>query len=289
MGRGFTLEEMFAEYRALRASVLRLWIDSRSQRLDEDDAQDVIRFNEAIDQALAESITRFSTGLERSREMFLAILGHDLRTPLGAVTTAAGFLVEEGDLDGNNLTLAKRIRSSAGRMKALISDLLEFTSARLGGGIELTLSEVDVGEIAREMLEEIRGQHPKRKFRIETTGDVRGRFDARRVSQALSNLVGNAVQHGAEDSPITIAVCGAAEEVSISIHNQGAAISEDDQGQIFRPFTRAAAVGAGEEIGSVGLGLFIAQQIAVAHGGRIDVHSSPEEGTTFTLALRRPD
>lgn len=284
--RGFTLEEMFAEYRALRASVLRLWIDSKSQRLDENDAQDVIRFNEAIDQALAESITRFSTGLERSREMFLAILGHDLRTPLGAVTTAAGFLVEEGDLDGNNLTLAKRIRSSAGRMKALISDLIDFASARLGGGIQLTLSEVDVAETAREVLGEISGQHPNREFHIETTGDVRGRFDARRVSQALSNLLGNAVQHGAEDSPITIAVRGAAEEVSITIHSQGAAISEDDRRQIFSPFTRGAEAGARE--GSIGLGLFIAQQIAVAHGGRIDVHSSPEEGTTFTLALPRP-
>lgn len=284
--RGFTLEEMFAEYRALRASVLRLWIDSKSQRLDENDAQDVIRFNEAIDQALAESITRFSTGLERSREMFLAILGHDLRTPLGAVTTAAGFLVEEGDLDGNNLTLAKRIRSSAGRMKALISDLMDFASARLGGGIQLTLSEVDLAETAREVLGEISGQHPNREFHIETTGDVRGRFDARRVSQSLSNLLGNAVQHGAEDSPITIAVRGAAEEVSITIHSQGAAISEDDRRQIFSPFTRGAGAGARE--GSIGLGLFIAQQIAVAHGGRIDVHSSPEEGTTFTLALPRP-
>ena len=157
---GFTLPEMFAEYRALRASVLRLWTDAGERRLDERDVEDLIRFNEAVDQSLAESITRSSTDLDRSREIFLAILGHDLRTPLGAVLTASAFLVSDGDLAQTNLTMATRIRSSAERMTRLVGDLLDFTTARLGRRIPITRADADIAEITREAVAEIGGQFP---------------------------------------------------------------------------------------------------------------------------------
>lgn len=284
---GFTLQEMFAEYRALRASVLRLWTDSWSRQLDESDVQDLIRFNEAIDQALAESITRFTTGIERSREMFLAILGHDLRTPLGAVFTASGFLVSDGDLTGTNLTMATRIRSSARRMKAMVADLLDFTSARLGRGIPISPAEIVLAEIAHEAVEEVAAQYPEREIRLETSGDTRGRWDGDRVRQALSNLIGNAVQHGAESAPVAVGVRGEDDEVVISVHNAGAVIEKDDQHQIFDPFKRVASTEDSPDEGSMGLGLYIAQQIVVAHDGRVAVRSSPEEGTTFELLLPR--
>jgi signal transduction histidine kinase len=286
-GSGFTLAEMFSEYRALRASVLRLWTRARTH-LDEGDLQDLIRFNEAIDQALAESITEYSTELEHSREMFLAILGHDLRSPLGAVLTASGFLVTEGKLTDRNLTLASRIRISGERMLALVSDLLDFTRSRLGRGIPITRTDVDLAAIGRAALDEIGALHPNRELRFAARGDLRGRWDSKRVSQALSNLIGNAVQHGTEATPILVTACGAAGEAVIAVHNRGSVIADDDQRQIFNPFKRlASAVQTDTDQGSMGLGLYIAQQIAIAHGGRIDVESSDEGGTTFELHLPR--
>jgi signal transduction histidine kinase len=286
-GSGFTLEEMFAEYRALRASVLRLWTRARGQ-LDETDLQDLIRFNEAIDQALAESITRYSTGIEQSREMFLAILGHDLRTPLSAVLTASSFLVTEGELTGANFTLAARIKRSGERMQALIGDLLDFTRSRLGRGIPVTRTSTDVERIGREVIEEIGAHHPDRELHLETSGDLRGEWDDKRIAQALSNLIGNAVQHGAEDTPIAVGARGKADEVIVTVHNLGPVIAGDDQHRIFKPFQRVVlAESSRPEQASMGLGLYIAQQIAIAHGGWIDVRSSEEHGTTFELRLPR--
>lgn len=286
-GSGFTLAEMFSEYRALRASVLRLWTQAQG-RLDAVDLQDLIRFNEAIDQALAESITQYSTGIEHSREMFLAILGHDLRSPLGAVLTASSFLITEGKLSGGNLTMASRIRSSGERMLALVSDLLDFTRSRLGSGIPITRTDANVAALGRETLDEIRAHHPDRQFRFAASGDLRGQWDSRRVSQALSNLVENAVKHGAAASPIVLTARGEADEAVIAVQNRGAVIARDDQEQIFNPF-RSTASGEGLERdqGSMGLGLYIAQQIAIAHGGWIDVESSEKLGTTFQLHLPR--
>lgn len=286
---GFTLQEMFAEYRALRASVLRLWTDAGERRLDPTDVDDLIRFNEAIDQSLAESITRFSTALERSREMFLAILGHDLRTPLGAVLTASAFLVSDGELAPKNLTLATRILSSAERMRKLVRDLLDFTTARLGHGIPITRADADIADIAREALAEIGGQSADRELRFVATGDTRGQWDAQRISQAISNLVGNAVQHGAVGTPVRVEVSGLAGEVVVSVNNEGPVIGAENVGQIFDPFTRMPPADADRDVDrSMGLGLYIAQQIAMAHGGWIEVRSSEAEGTTFLLHLPRP-
>jgi signal transduction histidine kinase len=265
---GFTLQEMFAEYRALRASVLRLWAAAPGRHLDHTDIQDLIRFNEAIDQSLAESITQFSTGLDRYREMFLAILGHDLRSPLGAVISASSFLLTAGDLEGRNLTMAARIRSSSERMNTLVGDLLDFTRARLGRGIPISRENADIAEIGRQTVDEIAGQNPEHEVRFETSGDVRGRWDAQRLSQALTNLVGNAVTYGAGTTPITVRARGEADEVVISIHNRGSAISPADQRRIFDPFKRVASEERSRRPQeSLGLGLYIAQQIAASHGG----------------------
>ncbi|HUF11575.1 MAG TPA: HAMP domain-containing sensor histidine kinase [Longimicrobiales bacterium] len=284
---GFTLAEMFAEYRALRASVLRLWTAGK-ERLEDHDVQDLIRFNEAIDQALAESIQRYSTSIEHSREMFLAILGHDLRTPLSAVVTAAGFLETSGALDAPHLRMATTIRTSGERMNALVGDLLDFTLSRLGRGIPIERSDVDLGDVGRATVEEVGAMHPSRELRFESSGDLRGRWDGERISQALSNLVGNAVEHGIPDTPVLVTARGADEEIVITVHNHGGPIPGDDKQHIFDPFRRLAAEnGGGQDRRSMGLGLYIAEQIAVAHGGSIDVESSEGKGTTFIFRLPR--
>ncbi len=286
-GSGFTLAEMFSEYRALRATVLRLWTKAHSSP-DEVDLQDLIRFNEAIDQALAESITKYSTGIGHSREMFLAILGHDLRSPLGAVLTASNFLVTEGDLSGANLTMASRIRSSGERMLALVSDLLDFTRSRLGRGIPITRTATDIAALSRETIDEIGAYHPDREFQLSVSGDLRGQWDSERVRQALSNLVENAVKHGTASTPIAVTALGEDEEAVIAVQNRGAVIARGEQEQIFDPFKSIVSPERLErDQEGMGLGLYIAQEIAIAHGGRIDVESSQERGTTFRLHLPR--
>jgi signal transduction histidine kinase len=285
-GSGFSLPEMFAEYRALRASVPRLWVEM-CNALNPDDINDLMRFNEAIDQALAESITMFSTGVEESKEMFIAILGHDLRTPLGAVLTAADFLAEEGSLTGANATMVSRIRSSGRRMESLIGDLLDFTRSRLGRGIPVDLEKTDLGAVLRETVAEVSANYPGVEFHVETTGNITAVADAGRITQALSNLIGNARQHGAANSPITVGALGKAGEVVISVHNVGSVIEAADQRVIFEPYKRNSAQKRERDGGSMGLGLYIAREIAVAHGGWIEIRSSAAEGTTFSFHIPR--
>lgn len=285
---GFSLQEMISEYRALRASVLRLWTGDHGA-LDETDVQDLIRFNEAIDMTLAESITTFSNGLDRSREMFLAILGHDLRTPLNAIISASSVLTANGGLGARDLALAERIYGSGTRMNGLVGDLLDFTRSRLGRGIPITPKKVDLAEIGREAVEECQSTHAKGEVRFEVIGDVRGEWDASRVSQALCNLITNAVQHGDETTPVVVTARGGdAREVVVSVHNLGRVVEPEDRALIFDPFKRIGS----EEVertpqDSMGLGLYIAKQVALAHGGSIGVRSTVEEGTTFELRLPR--
>jgi len=281
---GFSLNEATAEYRALRASVLRRWKEGGFS-FHEDTFYDMLRFNEAIDEALAESIDRFSAEMEDSRETFLAILGHDLRTPIGVIVMAATFLRDEGRLSGRNLSMATRIHDTGVRMGRLVDDLLDFTSTRLGSGIPITPARTNVEEIAHQVLEEMRVLSPDREFIFESEGELGGRWDSKRLGQALSNLVGNAVAHGAQDTPVTVRAHGDTAEVIVSVHNFGPAIPEEERETIFEPFRRATA-GNPPAYEGKGLGLHIAREIALAHGGTLDVESSGGE-TTFALRLPR--
>ena len=284
---GFSLEEMFAEYRALRASVLRLWTAAHGA-LEDDDVQDLIRFNEAIDQALAESIRRYSTSIDHSREMFLAVLGHDLRSPISAIVTGAGFLEGNAAAGGPVQRMAGTIRASGERMDRLVGDLLDFTLTRLGRGIPVDAAEVDVGEIARGAIEEACAMHPEREFRLDASGDLRSRVDPDRLGQVLANLFGNAIQHGDTTTPVVARVEGAPSEIRIVVQNAGAVMPPEDRRHIFDPFRRLAPDRtARADRRSMGLGLYITQQIVSAHGGDINVESDEKAGTTFTVRLPR--
>ncbi len=286
---GFSVDQMVAEYRALRASVIRLWTQKRGA-LASADIEDLTRFNEAIDQSLAESVNRYMEDLDHSKEMFLAILGHDLRTPLGAIYTSANFLVETQDLQEPALTLTSRIARSAARTVSMVGDLLDFTRSRLGGGIPIVRAEATIGKVVHDVVDEIAAAHPGRKFDVETRGEQRGEWDCERISQALSNLVANAVQHGGEGTTVTVKVDGAGEEVAISVHNRGTPIPQDQLNGIFNPLKYRDAVAgpaAGGAQGGLGLGLYIAERIVHAHGGTIGVESSEAQGTMFKVRLPR--
>ena len=142
---GFTTDQMVSEYRALRANVIRLWTKAQGE-ITPTELDDLTRFNEAIGQSLAESISRFTQDLDHSKEMFLAILGHDLRAPLGAVITSAKFMLESQELTEPHLTLTSRIASSSTRMNHMVGALLDFTRSRLGGGIPIVRADMSMGE-----------------------------------------------------------------------------------------------------------------------------------------------
>ena len=288
---GFTVEQMISEYRALRASVIRLWTKVQGE-LRSADVEDLTRFNEAIDQSLAESITRYTQDLDQSKEMFLAILGHDLRTPLGAVITSAKFMLETHELKEPHATLTSRIVSSSTRMNHLVGDLLDFTRSRLGGGIPIAREGMSMGKVVHDVVNEMAAAHPDRTIEVNARGGLEGEWDCARISQVLTNLIGNALEHGGARAHVTVDVRGDEKEVAIAVHNDGGAIPAERLNGIFNPMKGKESAGKGAATGAsdnLGLGLYIAERIVNAHKGRIDVESAKGRGTTFTVHLPRSE
>lgn len=285
---GFNVEQLVSEYRALRSSVLRLWAREWREGY-ETNVDDITRFNEAIDQALAESLTRYTQLYEQSRNLFLAILGHDLRNPLGATIQGAQILLLAEDIDDQHRKIAARIYNSGHRMSKLVSDLLDYTRTHLGAGLPLDLKSANMGEIVRRVIDEIGSAHPDREIALQSSGRLDGQWDAGRIAQALSNLLGNAIQHGLPAERIVIAIESDDEEVVVSVNNRGPVIAQEKLHAIFEPLVRlVGSDGArGDRPGSMGLGLYIVREVAIAHGGSAAVSSSLAGGTTFTLRLPR--
>ena len=284
---GFTISEMVSEYRALRASVIRLWTE-HSGSLTGADLEDLMRFNETIDQALAESTERFSTDIDRSREIFVGILGHDLRTPLNAVVMASQIILDAPELHDRNLGLTRQTLSSALRMNSMVSDLLDFTRGRLGSGIPITREELDLGAVVRQVIEEVRLAHPDSVIQSSEIGDLKVRLDRGRIAQVVLNLLTNAVQYGTPKSVIGVSMIGESADVVLRVHNSGTPIPPSELTGIFSPFKRLASENAASGGSSnLGFGLYIVERIVTAHGGSVDVRSSTAAGTLFSIRLPR--
>ena len=289
LGSGFDLMEMVSEYRALRASVLRLWRDSRPQP-HERDVDDLTRFNESIDQSLAKAVASYTRRVEQSRDMFLAILGHDLRSPLNSIAMSAALIPRLDRPDPEAVGCATQITTSASVMSRMIGDLLDYTRTRLGAGMPVSPAPMDLGGLCRALFDEFRTAHPGRAMRFRAEGDLTGTWDADRLRQAVSNLLGNAVQHGAADAPIDLVLAGGeARDVVAVVRNGGPPIPPGELPRIFEPLVRGSSAEhpKANRPGSIGLGLYIAREIARSHGGRLDVTSTAADGTAFTLRLPR--
>jgi len=223
----------------------------------------------------AESTMRFA-------EMFVGMLGHDLRNPLNAVAMTARLLKRRGGADEKAVD---RILSSAERMSNMVAQLLDLTRSRLAGGITIDRKPIHLGEIVNEAVEELRLVHPQRNIRCDLHGDDRTLGDQGRLAQVVSNLVGNAVEHGDPNLPVMVALSVSGDRLILVVQNAGTPIPAELLRVIFDPFRRTTA--RGELAKGLGLGLFISQQIVLAHGGDIDVRSTEQEGTTFTVSLAR--
>jgi signal transduction histidine kinase len=283
---GSTPGEMLAEFRALRASVLKLWTAANLD-VTRDSLDDMTRFNEAIDQLLAESIATYGKDVDRSKDLFLGVLGHDLRTPLGAILMSATLVSSQEAAEWPHQRTMARVLRACTRMDGMISDLLDFTRTRLGAGMAVVPEEMDLQVVCRQTIDEITAFHPGCAIRLSATGSLKGAWDAARIGQVLSNLIGNAQQHGTKDMTIDVTLRGDADPVVLTVHNQGKTIERHRLRDIFNPFQQGAAPdGTAADPQSVGLGLYIVQAIVTAHRGTIEVDSGGQ-GTTFTVRLPR--
>jgi signal transduction histidine kinase len=283
---GFTVNQIAAEYRALRASVLRLWIDDCAPKAP--DLDDIIRFNEAIDQALAESVISFNAQIEQNRNLLLGMLGHDMRSPLQAIQVTSSYLAALNAGDQVSKAAGRLIRSGA-RMQALLDDLTEFNRTKLGLGINVTPAQVNLADVLAEELDELRAIHPDRQIELHVTGDLQGVWDGQRLQQLLGNLVLNAIKYGAQDTPVRVTVAGDATHVRIDVSNCGSAIEPTTLARIFDPLERGRdREKQDERAGSLGLGLYIASEIAKAHHGVIETRSDETE-TTFSVSIPRTE
>ena len=283
---GFTLDQMVSEYRALRSSVLRLWL---AQAPPERDSAivDVIRFNEAIDQALIESIASYGQAVETTRKTVLGVLGHDLRTPLSAVTLGADLLKQTEDLGNRGKKIISQISKSASNANQMVNDLLDLARCNLGTGIPVRPEPTDLTYVCRSVIDEITVAHPRAQIVFNKTDEVVGEYDPARMAQVLSNLIGNAVRHGDQQHPVNVLLNCDGVSNRFVVQNSGEPIPANALPTLFSPEGRYSRHPVDERGASsgLGLGLFIAAQIVESHGGAIEVESTLEKGTLFIVTL----
>lgn len=282
----FSLLQLCAEFRALRATVLRLWMPWLGVMTEEISNQ-MVRFNEAIDQALAESIVTYTSKADQTRELFLAILGHDLRMPLFSMRLA-GETLKKPSLSAAQIDeTGDRIRRSTRLMNSMVADLLGYTRTQLGSGMPIVPALMDVKTVCESALEDASAAHPESRFELQATGGTTGIFDGVRLHQLFANLLFNAAQYGARDKPVVLGIHGDGQGVTVQVTNQGQPIPAASLAAIFKPLVQLPEDGEQDERPrtSLGLGLFVAREIAEAHGGAISVQSDAVSGTVFTVRI----
>jgi signal transduction histidine kinase len=233
-------------------------------------------------QERTESALQSERATAELREQFIAVLGHDLRNPLSSVGAAAELLVRR-QTEPELIKLGNRLKASTRRMSGLIDDVLDLARVRLGSGMHLSIREADfLASALKDVTDEVRAANPQLDIRDDIAINGAVRCDQGRVQQVLSNLLGNAVTHGAQDAPITVRAAIEGDHLVLSVTNGGAPIPADDLAKIFQPYWRPAHSKPG---GGLGLGLYIASEIVAGHGGTLQATSSTSEGTRFLATL----
>jgi signal transduction histidine kinase len=279
---GFDIEQLASEYRALRASVLSLWMEACQPEAP--CLADLMRFNEGIDQALAESIALFSAHVTRSRNLLLGMVSHDLRSPLQTIQMTARHL-QRLDAGADVGAAAGRLINSGERMQKLLQELMDFNRTELGLGIRVEMADVDLGQLCAQEVDQVRAAYPSCAIHLAVEGDCRGRWDAARLQQLLNNLVTNAVHYGDKGAFTHVGVASRGRHVELSVANAGETIDAPLLAYIFEPLRRGWGAQPANNDG-LGLGLYIASEIAKAHGGGIRVTSESRQ-TVFTVRLPR--
>jgi signal transduction histidine kinase len=219
--------------------------------------------------------------LSRRQEMLCNVLAHDLRSPIHAIAVTSEALIQRSGLDERQVDAVGRIATIAGRMQGLVDELLDYARARQGGGIPVEPVRTDIEAVCARAIRQVLDSHPDGQVRFALTGSGEGVWDPSRLEQAVSNLVGNALERSPAGAAVEIRASGTAYELFLTVRNQGPVIPAELMPSIFDPFRR------GDRCGSIGLGLFIVREIVRAHGGEVTVSSDPAAGTCFTVRLPR--
>ena len=287
MAAGFAIDAMIAEYRALRASVLKIWSRSGEADSHDEEMEDLTRFNEAIDQSIAESVARYTAHTKKSTDLFIGILGHDIRNPLGTIVMSIEVLVRSGQLTAK---AAAPIVNSAMRIASIIEQVVDFTRAQAGGVMPILRTPGNLADQLSKVIQETQVRLPGRTLKLESAGNFDGSWDEGRIGQLLSNLLGNAFLYGSRTTSVTVKMWSTRKDVFFSVHNDGAPIPEDDLARIFEPLARGSLTEIGgerREPSGLGLGLYICKEIVLSHGGTLSVESDQGSGTCFIVCLPR--
>ncbi len=280
---GYSISELVSEYRALRASVLRLW--TQATHHTQVPAADVTRFNEAVDEAIAESVTYYAREVDRWRHIFLGVLGHDLRNPLNAILLTSELIAQQA-VSAPVATAAQHLLRAGTHMRELLDKLLVYNRTQLGTGFNVDRTDVDLAQTCREEIELLKTSLPAASIRFDAPPSLRARCDPERIREALGNLVVNAHKYGTRGSEIRIELMEAESGAELAVSNAGEDIAPETLNQIFDPLKRSHVTEGESERVSLGLGLFVVRQIALAHGGDIETESAGGT-TTFRIHLPR--
>jgi signal transduction histidine kinase len=280
---GFTMQQLVAEYRALRVTVLQRWFEAHAPGYA--CIADIVRFNDAIDQAITESVDAFCREIERGRSLFLDVLGHDLRAPLNAILLTSQLISRISDGTPLSEPTARLVRS-ANRMTELLDDLLDYNRTELDMGVRVQPTPVNLATVCEEEIEVQRAALPDCRIEFAANGATGGCWDASRMKQVLSNLVTNAARYSDPGSPVVVTLSGGDAEVRLSVENPGPTIPRETIESLFEPLRRGVGSDVNISRTSMGLGLFIVRQVALAHGGTVTVDSAHGR-TVFTVVLPR--
>ena len=283
LGYGVGLVTVTREYILMRSTILNELLAVPSS---EGTAAQLVRVNAGMDEAVHEAVRRYTSRRDEARDRFMGVLAHDLRSPLHGIVLAAARIASATASSAPSIhRLAEVISRSSERMGRMLQDVIELARGQLGGGIPIVLREGDMGEVCREVIEELEQAYPGRELALERDGDLRGVWDHDRVIQTLSNLIGFALERGA-----TVVVLGARESedhqaVITTVQDTGAPVPPDQVAGAFEPFLVEPTRDPDRR--GLGLGLYIARQICLAHGARCTLERSDASGTTLAIAWPR--
>jgi len=279
----FDVQEVGEALRLLRAVV-----PSLSKATSEHAPEEWRRFHDAVDFAVGEVIAQYALQVERTRSLFLGMLGHDLRTPLSAIHMACQYLARDDAPDDRKVEAVARVRRCAGTMEGMIRDVLDFARSRLGKSMSVAVNPVDLGAVCQDALEDIRAEHPRCEFRFEHAGNLAGVADRARLRQALRNLLDSAARNGARGMPIHLQASGTVDGIIFRVTCKGQAMSPDTLRTMFDPIAQLAIAGAnpdGNPPADLGLELFIAREILRVHHGDVGISAGDDGATVFEAWL----
>ena len=272
----YSMSQLILEYHILRQVIFQVLEEEAPLNVDE---RDIIIGS--IEQAVNDAATQFSETLQDIQELLMVTITHDLRGPINVVKMGTQLIRRRLQKGDTHLDVATRMMGAIDRLDSMIQNLLDASRLRAGQSLKLKFEECDLERLGKEVVEDLSFAYGER-FVIVSDSDVRAYCSPKEMRRVIENLATNAVKYGAPSTPITLTLQQTETQISLAIHNEGAAIALDAQSILFQQFRRTACA---EDQTGWGLGLFLAKSIVEAHQGTLEVESAEGQGTSFVIKL----